>query len=431
MENLDVEGLFWLPSKPDDKVAGRLKFDATNGTELSLIGAFRNYLSPGTTNLDGLLGNDKLARVHGVAEGKSFTLCDSTQIQTTMNIPGIIREKYHSPVLLSGGHFNDDKQLTFKAANVRLRFLENWIGISGVQVRIETEGDKRIHFRGLTYNSPEESRASTSFGQIHLLHSGKLRDSRPVETTIEERCTLRLTFEKARSLDESVHLCSPIQDLVTIGLHAPSAMTELSLSLSDELKRASHSTSQWVNVYAQFTGTDTQAHLAPPHTAKMLFTFADVGGLAGVASWLEATRNYPSVLGILVNHWYVPQLYVDNRFFNAYTAAETLRRIQVGKQQINMKRGFNALAEKAGHTFVQLVGDLDSWITKVIQVRNTRVFHRGLHESSEGVMIYLLAESLYFLVVLCLLRECNVSEDALAKIQDHQRFSLLAKDLQT
>ena len=28
MENLDIEGLFWLAKKPDDKVAGRLRFDA-------------------------------------------------------------------------------------------------------------------------------------------------------------------------------------------------------------------------------------------------------------------------------------------------------------------------------------------------------------------------------------------------------------------
>ena len=38
MERLDVDGLFWLVDKPDDKVAGRLRFDPVQGAKLGLIG---------------------------------------------------------------------------------------------------------------------------------------------------------------------------------------------------------------------------------------------------------------------------------------------------------------------------------------------------------------------------------------------------------
>ena len=36
MERLDVDGLFWLVGKPEDKVAGRLKFDPLEGARLGL-----------------------------------------------------------------------------------------------------------------------------------------------------------------------------------------------------------------------------------------------------------------------------------------------------------------------------------------------------------------------------------------------------------
>ena len=34
MENLDIEGLFCKAANPDDKVAGRLKFDSNDGARL-------------------------------------------------------------------------------------------------------------------------------------------------------------------------------------------------------------------------------------------------------------------------------------------------------------------------------------------------------------------------------------------------------------
>ena len=47
MEELDVDGLFWLACQPDEKVAGRLKFDAANGAKLNLIGSFHKLPSSG------------------------------------------------------------------------------------------------------------------------------------------------------------------------------------------------------------------------------------------------------------------------------------------------------------------------------------------------------------------------------------------------
>ena len=250
--------------------------------------------------------------------------------------------------------------------------------------------------------------------------------TRPTQTFYER---INLTFAASHSVEDTVSICSTIQDLVTIGLDAPSAIAKLSLSPSTQLKDSSRRTSEWIELYAQFTGADTEPDATPPHPAKMLFTFEDIGGLRGVAKWVQIARKYQAVIGALVNHWYVSQLYVDLRFFNAYTAAEALRRIQLGEQSINMDKELKVLAEQAGSTFAALVGDVDSWIKRVVQVRNNRVVHRGLHESAEGGLLYLLSESIYFLVVLCLLRECNVPADTLTKMQEHQRFRLLAKDL--
>ena len=431
MESLNIEGLFWLAKKPDYKVAGRLNFDIVKGGVLDLIGSFQSQRSPGKTALQDLLGDDDPVRIHGVAGRKLLTLYDCLRSNVTINAPGITQEQYQASAILSGGHFDENVPLEFEAAKVRLRFLEHWIGKSGVQVHIQTEEAKGVQLTGITYSAPETMIVNTSFGQLELSYNCRLRGRRPTETIIDERCTLRLTFSTCLSMDETVRICSALQNLVTIGLHAPSTIAELSLSPSDQLTAHSPSRKEWIKLYAQFMDSDIQLDTRPPHPAKMLFTFEDIGGLEGVAKWVKIADKYATVTGTLVNHWYVPNMYLENQFFNAFTSAEALRRIQLGSQNINMSKELNALAGQAGPAFLALVGDLDSWTKRVIQVRQNRVVHRGLQESSEGLTLYLLAETLYFLVVLCLLQECDVPARTMTKIQEHQRFSMLAKDIRT
>lgn len=66
MRDLDVDGSFWLEHAPDDKVAGRLRFESRSGARLDLIGSFR---------ADADAGHDRDAlRIHGVAGGELLTL---------------------------------------------------------------------------------------------------------------------------------------------------------------------------------------------------------------------------------------------------------------------------------------------------------------------------------------------------------------------
>ena len=65
MEPLDVDGLFWLVDKPDDKVAGRLRFDPTEGARLGLIGKFKDFVPT---------GDNPPVRINAIAGGRFFTL---------------------------------------------------------------------------------------------------------------------------------------------------------------------------------------------------------------------------------------------------------------------------------------------------------------------------------------------------------------------
>ena len=57
MQELDVEGLFWRPEAPDREIAGRLRFDPTDGAILSFIEPLRFSRTENTRmSLTDLLG---------------------------------------------------------------------------------------------------------------------------------------------------------------------------------------------------------------------------------------------------------------------------------------------------------------------------------------------------------------------------------------
>ena len=162
----------------------------------------------------------------------------------------------------------------------------------------------------------------------------------------------------------------------------------------------------------------------------MVFTFDDIGGLAGVARWVEVADRFQIVIGTLMNSWYVPGLSVENRFSNAVIAAEALARIRVGQQDIKFDRELISLACRAGDSFKCLVGDVEAWSKEIVKTRSNYVVHPGLRGSVDAPGLYWLSESLYFLVILCLLRECGIAENTLTKIGKHQRFRGVASELQ-
>ena len=94
-----------------------------------------------------------------------------------------------------------------------------------------------------------------------------------------------------------------------------------------------------------------------------------------------------------------------------------------------LKQRLLDLAGYAGDTFTNLVGDVNKWAENLKDVRNRSVHRSAARVDPGGPSMYYLAESAYFLVALCLLRDCGVSSEALAKIRDHQRYKWLAAHL--
>ena len=280
MEELDVEGLFWLATNPGDQVAGRLRFDSANGGELNLIGAYHEITQ----------WNHEFApaRIHGVAGKKLLTLDDCYLIQTSSQYPGILRERYRAPIVFAGAHFDENQSLEFSAVCLRLLYLEHWVGRSGTDINIipseNSNGSEQIQ---ITVTPLEKLTSCTDIGDLELSFINSFHPDPIVETTITQSCAFGFRFQEAQPLQETLKVCTALQNLLTIGVDSPSSIVSVSLSCADLTHHATTGGTVpiQVSLYAQFRGSHTSAETKTIHPFEMLFTFDDIDGLDGVAKW--------------------------------------------------------------------------------------------------------------------------------------------------
>ena len=256
MKSLDVEGLFWLTTEPQNEVAGRLTFDTTNGAELKLIGSLHEHSEFGDLRAPPV-------RIQGVAGTKSLTLDECLRTRRTIEHPGIAREMYYAPIVLAGAHFDEGEPLKFIAATLHLRHLEKWVGVSGVNV--EDDWHKQSNGSGqlrITHTPVDMLTVRTSLGSLELSFVCQLERDDFVQTVVKESCTLGLQFLAPQSLEETLKACIALQHLVTIGVGAPAPISSVSLSHADLVRTlpAGNAVHDPIELYAELRGGDVPGH---------------------------------------------------------------------------------------------------------------------------------------------------------------------------
>ena len=413
MEELNVEGLFWLAGQAGANVAGRLTFDFTNGAHLDLLGSLNE--------LDGLFDeSERPVRIHGVAGGRKLTLVDCARTGESIQIPGIAREQYRPSLVLSGCHIDESQPMVFDGMRLVLQHLNNWIRKTGTVVDHQV-GPGQIQ---ITHNPLQKESIPIEDGDLQLSFTQRFNPDPFHTTTLTQNAVLGVQFKEPQTLQRIFQTRTALRNLVTIGVGAPAFVNEAYLERSDFAHDVpgGNGTPIPIGLYSRGLEGDIRGDVKTIHPMNMLFTFDDIGGLDGIANWINISARFKPVIDSLLSHWYLPKMYTDNRFLNIVIAAEALERIRLNRQKFNFKQGLQRLTEFAGDPFQSMVKDVETWVNEIVRVRTNNLVHRGLRGDIEDSRMYWLSESLYFLVVFCMLRECGVPENTLTNIKFHRSY---------
>ena len=431
MTDLDLLGSFWPAGQPDNRLPGRLTFDVRKGPVLALCGSFHDpgcvveqararqtgTVSVGLSEMLGS-GSPPIRILGDTTQGPvSLDQCLVGRSSLSFGSSGSSTAEYHALQVFEGAHFDDHTPLQFDAITFRLGHLAQWIAKSGLRIDPTPDPNAMDHIR-ITVPPPERYVVSTDFGELVLACRYIPRGNGIVGVGIDRDCSLELQVPEGRPLDQIVEVAAAVQDLVTIGVAAPSRVSGIWLSHS--------STQRPIRLWTKWLGNDVDAGESRAiHPAEMLFTYGVIGGLEGVDRWLTVWKKFSLCVGTLTSRWYSPQIgYSD--FFSTVTAAETFERIRRNKQIVKLNDGLRELICAVGKPFRDLVADVNRWVNRIVQTRDNYVVHPGLRGDPDGEDLYWKTELVYTLVVLRLLRECGLQEAALPNRDNSEPMRRLA-----
>jgi hypothetical protein len=145
LSSIEFKGYFWLPTNPEKRLPGLLKFDPENAIEVELWGQFHNYTNPSSMDNNILLGIS--------SDGKKITMLNCFEHSRGMSIPGFPVSAFSAIYMFVGEHFKSIEELQFKQAVVEYEDANLWLGISGFD---NPEYDSLSKEVRLKYKQPEQ-----------------------------------------------------------------------------------------------------------------------------------------------------------------------------------------------------------------------------------------------------------------------------------
>jgi len=447
-QSLDLLGYWWLPEHADHRVPGRLIWDARAGGRLHLLGELRPVVIKDNVLGDGSVQQYRERRtklenefpvIHGEANTRAYTLLNSF----SLNGVGFGGTEVHPENIavngvLDGAWYDGRSGIEADRAIFDLRHLDTWIDTNGLDTRWPMfEDDPDGPCAVVTANRRPPYVAGHDGMAVKLVHSLDQVGDQATSSGIEQTWSLVISREPLGDLEEFTGIAMDLRALITIAvgknaeiqrvliqhpaLHGSSVSGEPAPGLRDSIA-----------YYARWAHSGDDGAALTKH--DLYFTLAQFGGADAVGRWLTTTTQYPTELRRVMATRYTNVMYLEDRIMNTCAALESFDvvRRNVPMQKCRFAKRISECVALAGPAFENLIVEpVGSWVKTVVAARNHLAHHGSLFRANGSVGERLLAEQLYWLFVLCLLRLSDAAPTAFEAISQHREIRWLTEQAQS
>ena len=401
------QGLFWLPSNPERKVEGTVTAGQDGGTILTVYEALgQSWPEAGEQRV-----------IHGVLADSHIKLVNCLATNQRMNIGSLTatdETTWHCQLAFQGDDYSSDVPSRIKSLEAIIESFGEWTpGFKGIEF-----GENGL---SLSWQASEAGQsAEWDLGEVALhqdiLPSTHFSRYGIGSVTVRAQSSVRVNFNEPQSWETAMHTVLSLQALVSIA-KGESVHVERTSIVEEGTPATRLSASYHPVLY--------RGARQIPHSE--LFSMAELGGLGGVAQWLNRLRDQESLITPLLVDRYRQPAFATDRTGHLLMACEAYQRHRPTQRnkRISLRRDIlDPMLDKAGSPFREWIGDPEDWKKKVSEVRNNfGVAHLQGYASNSPIppKFHVLNEQLYSLVVSCLLSECGVSEETRRKVVERMR----------
>jgi hypothetical protein len=440
-ETFDLRGRWWLPDHEGHQVFGTLTWSAEEGGTLHLHDELRPVVWLDNALADGSVQRYRPDRgefqrtyplIFGRVENRAYTLLDSFRLTAREYDEDNRTEKIHVNRFLEGAWFDDPDELRVDRVVIDMRHLTGWVNHTGLEVEwVGTEGMNDDVFAVVTARSlPAFETEHDGIGLRLWQRLGGTGDHLH-DLGVEQSWAVRLHTADHEPLGAFIDTASDFQDLISIAvgktaqhekvvLHHPDVPL---VSLTGEpIGNLRHDITYYIR------WSNRSAPCEPVKRHDMYFTFDDLGGIEGVGRWLAVAADYRTELGRVMATRYREGAYVEDRIMNVSAALDSFDKHRRRVDDAHYVDRIKQCVELAGQPFLDLIAqDPDDWAKHVKETRHDLAHHRERFRTEGTVGDYLLAEQLFWLFVLCVLRVAEAPDAVYDRISNHSQIRWLTE----
>lgn len=418
MKAVNFDGVFWLAGDPENTATGKLLYQNRKGAKLDIVGT----LHSDPIHVPIQFPSKEIFTIHGIGAKSKWTIFRAQSSGSQITAPGFSREQYHSPLVMNGKEFLEEKHLQqLTSVHLQMQYLLDWVNQTGLSYELNPTSRKADSpmraedFRQIImFTPPSTITHSMKEGTVEISFPFTSSSSGIVmaECQIKQLCSIGFKWKSPTSIDEVLRVAHSLQDLLALSIGTPPLIESASVTCFEHEREFELLTSGLGNSMYD----DSKSHVVDWISLDMF------GGIEGVANWLNISQKYRIAINSLLSVKYTPNLYMENKLINIMIAAEAFERVRCNKRgKLRLEYALNSLVQYAGDLFVNLVGDTQTWIKKATIMRN-EIVHRQSMEQIEILWLDFITDSSYWLIIICLLKECHVNDTVLQHISNINDF---------
>lgn len=441
-ETFHLQGRWWLSDHEDHQVFGTLSWDPEEGGVLRLHDELRPVESLDRVRVDGSGQQYRANRggpqqtyplIFGRVGNREYTLLDSFRLSVEEYDLEERTEKVLVNRFLEGAWFDDPDELCVDRAAFEMRHLTAWIGRSGLKVDWSSPGGTENDvFAVVTAKSLPSLIVEQDDREFRLMQRLGTTGDEMHDAGVTQSWSFALRAAEPKPLDTFIATASDFQDLVSVATGKTAQLEKVVLAHPDvPLKSLGGSIGGLRGDITYYVRWSNQAPPCEPvKRPEAYFTFDDFGGIGGVGRWLTVAAEYRTELGRVMATRYRESMFIEDRIMNVSAALDSFdkHRRATGKS-VKYARRLKECVSLAGEPFLDLiVCDPVEWIEQVVATRHDLAHHRERFRDSGTVGNGLLADQLYWLFALCMLRMCEAPAAAYDRISQHRQIRWLTEE---
>lgn len=440
---LDIQGRWWLPEHEDHKVFGTFRWDPATGGVLQLQGEMRPIVIKDNVLADGSVQKyrDHPSRaekqypvIWGQVERQAYTLLNCFQLSVReLDLDDSI-ERVHVNRLLEGAWFDYPNELDGDRVVIDLRHLTGWVNQSGLSTHHPRhDNGEADQFSVITARILPTLRAQHGDTSVRFFQSLQEHGDHIHDVSIKQRWSLSLVADKPSPLTTFMDTASDIQDLVSIAVGETANFDKVSLQhpALPKLSLAGTPLGNWredITYHAQWSNRAEPCDPVERH--DMYFTLDDLGGMNGVARWLDVTDRYGTELSRVMATRYNATMFLEDRIMNVSAALDSFDKVRrdTGKAKVDYVDRITECIALAGEPFTELIAqDAREWAKSVKETRHDLAHHRERFRLNGSVGEHLQSQQLFWLFAMCMLRLADAPTAVFDRISNHAQVRWLTE----